>query len=57
MAHLEQGEADSGRDINARFGVSNPVTVFYEEKWYVECKHYTRKVSKQVGRKIRTGQS
>jgi hypothetical protein len=41
-----KGGADGGRDIEACFGVSNPVTGFYEEKWYIECKHYTQKVSK-----------
>ncbi|MES2063568.1 MAG: restriction endonuclease [Bacteroidota bacterium] len=39
-----KGGADGGRDIEARFGVNNPVTGFYEEKWYIECKHYTHKV-------------
>ena len=41
-----KGGADGGRDIEARFHVSNPVTGFYEEQWYIECKHYTQKVSK-----------
>lgn len=39
-----KGGADGGRDIEACFGVSNPITGFYEEKWYIECKHYTQKV-------------
>lgn len=36
-----QGGADSGRDIEAKFNCSNPMIGFYQENWFVECKHYT----------------
>lgn len=36
-----RGGADSGRDIEGRFTVNNPLTSSYEEKWFFECKHYS----------------
>ncbi|RYY72249.1 MAG: restriction endonuclease [Chitinophagaceae bacterium] len=41
-----RGGSDDGRDIEARFGVANPLTGFYEEQWYVECKHHSRNITK-----------
>lgn len=34
--------ADSGRDIEASLIVNDIDNTIYEEKWYIECKHYTR---------------
>jgi len=41
-----KGGSDGGRDIEAKFAVSNPITGFYEEKWFIECKHYTQPLNK-----------
>lgn len=43
-----QGGADSGRDIEARFTVTNPILGTYDELWFVECKHYTHGVPVDV---------
>lgn len=39
-----QGGADSGRDLEGLFSVSNPLVRSYEEKWFFECKHYMQGV-------------
>ena len=39
-----QGGADSGRDIEAKYYVHNPLIGFYEERWFVECKLYSKGV-------------
>jgi hypothetical protein len=39
-----QGGADSGRDIEAKYTVTNPIMGSYDETWFVECKHYAKGV-------------
>ena len=34
------GGSDSGRDIEGRFNVNNPLVENYDEKWFFECKRY-----------------
>jgi hypothetical protein len=36
-----QGSADSGRDIEGRYHVTNPLTESYDEKWFFECKRWS----------------
>jgi len=36
--------ADSGRDIEAKLKVRNQIIGEFEEKWFFECKHYTKGV-------------
>lgn len=36
-----KGGPDNGRDIEASFLVVNPLTGYYEEKWFIECKNYS----------------
>jgi hypothetical protein len=40
-----QGGADSGRDIEAKLLVSNPLVGHYLENWFFECKNYSGGVS------------
>jgi len=40
-----QGGADSGRDIEGRRTVNNPLIGPYPEKWFFECKRYENAVS------------
>ena len=48
-----QGGADSGRDIEVRHHLHNPLVGFYEESWFVECKLYSKGVPpKQINPKI-----
>jgi hypothetical protein len=35
-----QGGADSGRDIEGRRTVNNPLIGSYNEKWFFECKRF-----------------
>ncbi|QQD13144.1 restriction endonuclease [Sphingobacterium sp. UDSM-2020] len=37
-----QGGGDKGRDIEALFTVINPIITSYTEKWFIECKHYSK---------------
>ncbi|MEJ5993222.1 restriction endonuclease [Pedobacter sp. Du54] len=39
-----QGGADKGRDIQAIFTVANGMIGAYQERWFVECKHYKKGV-------------
>lgn len=39
-----QGGADSGRDIEAQYTISNPLVGNYKERWFVECKLYNQGV-------------
>lgn len=39
-----QGGADSGRAIEVRHSVHNSLVGFYEERWFVECKLYSKGV-------------
>ncbi len=39
-----QGGSDNGRDIEAKFTITNPLIGSYDEKWLIECKHYTKGV-------------
>jgi len=36
-----QGGADSGRDIEGRFALTNPLIESYDERWFFECKRYS----------------
>lgn len=48
-----QGGADSGRDLEVRHPVHNPLVGFYEERWFVECKLYSKGVPpEQINPKI-----
>ena len=35
-----QGSADSGRDIEGSFHITNPLIESYDEKWFFECKNW-----------------
>jgi len=37
-----QGGSDKGRDIEAMFTITNSLTGPYPEKWFIECKHYSK---------------
>lgn len=39
-----QGGGDKGRDIQAMFTVANGMIGAYQERWFVECKHYKKGV-------------
>jgi len=39
-----QGGGDKGRDIQATFTVANGLIGPYQERWFVECKHYKKGV-------------
>ncbi|MDO7787237.1 restriction endonuclease [Desulforamulus aquiferis] len=39
-----QGGPDNGRDIEACFTITNPLVGNYHEKWFIECKHYSKGV-------------
>jgi len=39
-----QGGGDKGRDIQAIFNVANGIIGAYQERWFVECKHYKKGV-------------
>lgn len=48
-----QGGADKGRDIEGRLTINNPLVEAYEEKWFFECKHYSKGVPpEQLNSKI-----
>lgn len=38
----QQGAGDKGRDIEAVYSVVNSIVGSYQEKWFIECKHYKR---------------
>jgi hypothetical protein len=37
-----QGGSDKGRDIEAIYTATNALLGAYQEKWFVECKHYSK---------------
>lgn len=39
-----RGGADSGRDIEAKLFLNNPIVETIEEKWFFECKYYSKGV-------------
>ena len=39
-----RGGPDSGRDIEVRYTVTNPLVGSYDELWFVECKRYSKGV-------------
>src|SRR6266498_2437335 len=39
-----QGGADSGRDIEAQYVLTNSLIGPYNERWFIECKHYSKGV-------------
>jgi hypothetical protein len=48
-----QGGADKGRDIEAIFTITNSLTGPYPEKWFIECKHYSKGIPvREISEKI-----
>jgi hypothetical protein len=48
-----QGGGDKGRDIEGIYSVTNSLVGSYPEKWYFECKHYSKGVPpEQIATKI-----
>lgn len=43
-----RGGSDSGRDIEGRFSVNNPLVESYDEKWFFECKRYKSGISPEL---------
>ncbi len=39
-----RGGADSGRDIEGKFYIENPIIGGYDERWFFECKNHTQGV-------------
>lgn len=39
-----RGGADSGRDIEGKFYIENPIIGGYDERWFFECKNYSQGV-------------